>query len=161
MPTNSTSMSCTAPTSRAPAPQVSGNGAELCVRTTLLGLQLHAVGLSVGEAWDSLNFHVRDLRDNPERAGAHSEHMAEVALALWDAGIEYIVTDESVDCRHEGWLHVANPDVAAISYPVMDRLDVPMHLALTKMAEDRPIHAAARRASPASIRRRFQDTGAQ
>lgn len=136
MPTNSTSMSCTTPNARAAAPQSPANGAELRVRTTLLSLQLHAVGMSVGQAWDSLNSHVRVLRDDPERAGARSMQMAQVALALWDAGIEYIVTGERVDCRHEGWLHVANPDVGAISYPVMDDLDVPMYLALTRMADD-------------------------
>lgn len=43
-------------------------------------------------------------------------------------------------CRHEGWLHLANPDFCAISDPMIDDLDVPMKLVLTRMADDRPGH---------------------
>lgn len=106
------------------------------IRATLLDLTLQAVGMSVGQAWASLNAHVRERREDPKGAGEHINAMAEVALALWDAGIEYVVTDDGVDCRHEGWLHVSNPGVGAISYPVFDDLDVPMYLALTRMADD-------------------------
>lgn len=137
MPTNSTSMNCTAPTARDPAPQAPANNAEVNdIRTILLGLCLHTVGMSVGQAWAALNAHVRELRDDPKVARERSAQTAEVALALWDAGIEYVVTDTTVDCRHEGWLLASNPAVGAISYPVFDDLDVPMFLALTRMADD-------------------------
>jgi hypothetical protein len=128
-------MNCTAPSERTLAPQAPTNNGEVNdIRTALLGLRLQSVGMSVGQAWAALNAHVRDLRDAPPRAQERSKETAEVALALWDAGIEYVVTDDGMDCRHEGWLHVSNPDVGANSYPVIDELDVPMFLALTRMA---------------------------
>ncbi|MEJ1933508.1 hypothetical protein WDZ92_25180 [Nostoc sp. NIES-2111] len=101
-------------------------------RAPLLNLRLHDVGITVGEAWEALNTFVREARtgEAPESAGP-----AKLAQALWNVGVEYVVTEPGVACEHEGWLHFANPDVGAPSYPELDDWDVPMGMAMTKMRE--------------------------
>ncbi len=101
-------------------------------RAPLLNLQLVDVDMTVGEAWEALNMFMRETRAGATPDSASS---AKLALALWNVGIEYVVTEPGVACDLEGWLHFANPDVGAPTYLELDQWDVPMGMAMTQMHE--------------------------
>lgn len=62
--------------------------------------------------------------------------MAEVALALWSAGIEYVQTEPGFPCKHEGWLCVLNSDLGATNYEAMDGWVIPYDTVITRMLDD-------------------------
>ena len=56
----------------------------------MLNLRPHEVDMTVGEAWEALHTFTRETRAG---AALETATSAKLALALWNVGVEYVVTE--------------------------------------------------------------------
>lgn len=106
------------------------------MRQDLLRIRLLGTSMTIQDAWVALNHHVRLLSDDLDAARAQTKEMAEVALALWSAGIEYVQTEPGFPCKHEGWLCILNPDLGAKNYDAIDGWVIGYDTVITHMLDD-------------------------
>lgn len=104
-------------------------------RRELLSLPLPDLGLTVNDAWALLNAHVRKASAGSQAVG-ETLQAADVSLALWRTGFEYIVTEAGWPCPHEGWLFLANSDLGALNYPQLREWHGTFNTVLTRMLDD-------------------------
>lgn len=106
---------------------------ERWFRRELLALYLPEVRMTIAQAWESLNGYIREMRSDAEHAKERTAQMAQVSLALWRAGIEYVQTTAGWPCRYEGWLYLSNPDLGGMNFELLAEQRPPMGLVILRM----------------------------
>jgi len=88
--------------------------------------------------WDALNqYFENEASHSVNRDEAAAEEAAALTLALWSAGIKYIVAMPEWGCPHAGFLWCANMDLGTMNFSELEELDMPPNMVIASRMPSR------------------------